>query len=441
MASNGGRDGSPREAATGSSVAASQPSTNLLFPIPPPPEDTRVAALLRRETVGGALVLAATVLALAWANSPWQDVYATVRDFTFGPHVAHLHLSVGEWAAGGLLAIFFFVAGLELKQEFVTGELSRFRRAILPVAAALGGMIVPALVYVAIIVSTGVDALRGWAIPSATDIAFAVAVLGLISTHLPPSLRTFLLTLAVVDDLIAITIIAVFYSGTLTPAYFGGALLALLAFAFVVRRWPRRWWLLLPLAIVTWAMVHGAGVHATVAGLLLGAVVPVRGGDRDPYPAQRLEERWRPVAAGLAVPVFALFAAGVSVSGLRGLTEALTDPVAIGIVAGLVLGKSFGIFGTTFAAARWTRARLDPGLRWIDVYGAALLAGIGFTVSLLISELAFGPGSPHAEHAKIGVLCGSLTAAVLAAVILRIRNRAYRRAEHEEEAEQEKQHE
>ena len=395
-------------------------------------EDSRLAGVLRRETVGGALLLVAAVVALVWANSPWASTYDALRETSFGPEALHLHLTVAEWSADGLLAIFFFVAGLELKREFVSGDLRDPRRAALPVAAAVGGMAVPAVIYVVLNLGTGGDALRGWAIPTATDIAFALAVLAVISTHLPAALRTFLLTLAVVDDLLAITIIAVFYTSDLevTPLLLALAPLAL--FALAVQRRVTSWWLLLPLALVTWALVHASGVHATVAGVLLGFAVPVvrsaaaGGPSAGPGLAEHFEHVWRPVSSGVAVPVFALFAAGVTVGGLSGFLDALRDPVALGIVVALVVGKAVGVTLATFLVARFTKAELDADLAWSDVLGLSLLAGIGFTVSLLIGELAFGAGSERGEHVTIGVLTGSVVAALLAAVVLRLRDRTYR---------------
>lgn len=401
-------------------------------------EAARVADILRKETVGGAILLAATVVAMLWANSPWAESYIALRDHQVGPHSWHLHLSLGTWAADGLLAIFFFVVGLELKREFVAGDLRDPRRAALPILAAVGGMLVPALIYVAVNLDTGDGALRGWAIPTATDIAFAVAILAVVGTHLPAALRTFLLTLAVVDDLFAITIIAVFYTSELHLLPLLGALVPLTLFTLGVQRRIRSWGLLLPLAGAAWALVHASGVHATVAGVLLGFAVPVlrshaQGGpDAGPGLAEHFEHRIRPLSAGVAVPVFAFFAAGVTVGGLSGLGDSLADRVALGIVAGLVIGKVVGIFGTTYLVSRLTRATLDPGLRWLDVLGVSLLAGIGFTVSLLIGELAFGPQSERQEHVKIAVLAGSVAASVLAGVLLRSRNRAYRRIEAEE---------
>ncbi|WP_127783010.1 Na+/H+ antiporter NhaA [Rhodococcus sp. X156] len=415
------------------------PPNNTLFSRGSWPEASRVAHLLRGETLGGALLLVATVAALVWANTPASGAYETLRDFTFGPHALHLDLSVGQWAADGLLAIFFFVAGLEVKREFVAGDLRDPRRAALPVMAALGGMAVPALVYLLVNLNTGDGALQGWAIPTATDIAFALAVLAVISTHLPIALRTFLLTLAVVDDLFAIAIIAVFFTSGLAITPLLLALLPLAAFGWLVQRRVRTWWLLVPLALATWALVHASGVHATVAGVLLAFTVPVvrsqaaGGPDAGPGLAEHFEHRLRPLSSGFAVPVFAFFAAGVTVGGLSGFGDALTDKVAIGIVLGLVVGKTVGVFGATWLVSRFTRAGLDPSLRWVDVFGVSVLAGIGFTVSLLIGELAFGLGSLRDEHVKVGVLTGSVVAALLAAVILRLRNAHYRRVAKTEE--------
>ncbi|MCR6688488.1 Na+/H+ antiporter NhaA [Cellulomonas sp.] len=401
-----------------------------LLPRPSWAESTRVADVLRKETVGGALLLVASVAALVWANSPAAGSYEALRDLRVGPESLHLHLSLGTWAADGLLAVFFFVVGLELKREFVVGDLRDPRRAALPILAAVGGMVAPALVYVAVVASGGRDGLAGWAIPTATDIAFALAVLAVVGTHLPAALRTFLLTLAVVDDLLAVTVIAVFYTDHVQVWPLLGAAAGLVVFTAAVRRGVRAWWVLLPVAVVTWALMHASGIHATVAGVLLGFAIPVArsadGSPGRPGLAEHLEHRLRPLSAGVAVPVFAFFAAGVAVGGGDGLRDSLTDPVALGIVGGLVVGKALGIFGTTWLVARFTRADLDENLRWLDVLALAVLGGIGFTVSLLIGELAFD-SETLAAHVKVGVLTGSLTAAIVAAVLLRARNRAYRR--------------
>lgn len=393
-------------------------------------ETSRITTILRKETVGGALLLVAAGAALIWANSAWAEKYHALTAFKVGTDSLglHLDLTLGGWAADGLLAIFFFVVGLELKREFVAGDLRDPGRAALPIAAAVGGMVVPALIFVGFTAGAGHGAVRGWAIPTATDIAFAVAVLAVISTHLPGSLRTFLLTLAVVDDLLAITVIAIFYTKTIDSSALLFAAIPLGLFAFLVQRRIASWWLLVPLAVVTWAFVHESGVHATVAGVLLGFTVPVasREGDDGPGLAERFEHSLRPVSAGFAVPVFAFFAAGVTFGGFHGLVTALSDPIAMGIVCGLVVGKTVGVFGTTRLLAAVTRASLDSTLRWIDIFGVSMLAGIGFTVSLLIGELAFGTSTPGDDVVKVAVLTGSLLAALLAAVVLRLRNRHYR---------------
>lgn len=407
-------------------------------------ETSRITEILRTETVGGVILLVAAGAALIWANSPWAPSYFALRDLEIGaePLGLHLNLTLGAWAADGLLAIFFFVVGLELKREFVAGDLRDPSRAALPIAAAVGGMVVPALIFVVMNIRSPAGALQGWAIPTATDIAFAVAVLAVISTHLPSALRTFLLTLAVVDDLLAITVIAVFYTDHINVVALAAALVPLAVFALCVQRGVQSFWVLIPLAVATWVLLHESGVHATVAGVLLGFAVPVRrsatrrGVEADEETrvgmAEHFEHVIRPLSAGIAIPVFAFFAAGVAFGGLSGLTSALSDPIALGIVLGLVVGKPVGILLTTRLMASVTRAKLDSSLRWVDVLGMSMLAGIGFTVSLLIGDLAYGLGTNRDELVKVGVLTGSLLAAALAAFVLLTRNAAYRRIHAEE---------
>ncbi|MFF3378212.1 Na+/H+ antiporter NhaA [Streptomyces sp. NPDC002680] len=392
------------------------------------PERTFVADALRTETVGGVLLLLAAIAALVWANTPVKASYEAVLDFHVGPAALGLDLSLQHWAADGLLAVFFFVAGIELKRELVAGDLRDPRAAALPVVAALCGMAVPALVYTLTNV-TGGGSLAGWAVPTATDIAFALAVLAVIGTSLPSALRAFLLTLAVVDDLFAILIIAVFFTDDLNFAALGGAFVGLAVFWLLLRKDVRGWYVYVPLALVIWALMYNSGIHATVAGVAMGLMLRCTTRTEDGEersPGERVEHLVRPLSAGLAVPLFALFSAGVSVSG-GVLGDVFTKPETLGVVLGLVVGKTLGIFGGTWLTARFTRASLSDDLAWADVFAVASLAGIGFTVSLLIGELAFDGDSALTDEVKAAVLTGSLIAALAATVLLKIRNARYRR--------------
>ena len=403
-------------------------------------EFVRIQGILRRESVGGILLLVAATAAMLTANLA-PDFYFGLRDTHLGGTVLgiDLDLSIGHWAADGLLAIFFFLVGLELKHEFVVGDLRDIRTALVPVVAAVGGVAVPATIYVAFNVADP-QALQGWAIPAATDIAFALAVLAVIGSHLPAALRTFLLTLAVADDLIAIAIIAFFYSKHLAPAFLGAEIIPIGLFAFIAYRFQpfltRHWWApwltLVPLAVVAWVLCYAAGVHATVAGVMLAFAVPVRppaGSDAEHGLAGILEHRVRPFSAGVAVPVFAFFSAGVVVSGWQGLLDAVTSSIGLGVIVGLVAGKAIGITGSTWLVTRLRHAQLDPDLAWIDVFGLGVIGGIGFTVSLLVSELSFGQGSASDGIGKVAILTASVLAAVLAAIVLGARNRHYRSVE------------
>lgn len=390
-----------------------------------PSTERSIAEILRTERAGGVLLLAGAVIALIWANSPGGDAYESLKDTVVGPSALHLDLSLAEWAKDGLLAIFFFVVGLELKREIVAGELRRPSTAIVPIVAAVGGMIVPAALYLFINSMSDTGSHAGWAVPVATDIAFAVALLGLVGRWLPTALRAFLLTLAVVDDLLAIIVIAVFFTDTLAMGWLGAAGVCIVIFWWLLRRGHKSPWLLIPLALLTWGFMHASGVHATIAGVALGMVVPAvsRPGEHHSL-AEHWEHRWRPVSAGVAVPVFALFAAGVAIDG-DVVSDAVRDPVAQGVVVGLVIGKPAGILLFTFLVATFTRARLDRGLSWWDVLGMACLGGIGFTVSLLIGDLAFA--GERVMEVKMSVLVGSLTAAIVGSTILAWRDRHYRR--------------
>ncbi len=390
------------------------------------PELRIVGDALRAETVGGVLLLVAAIAALLWANIPAiSESYASVRSFHIGPASLGLDLSLQHWAADGLLAIFFFVAGIELKRELVAGDLRDARAAALPVIAALCGMAVPAVVYVLVnIVGDGSTA--GWAVPTATDIAFALAVLAVIGTSLPSALRAFLLTLAVVDDLFAILIIAVFFTSEIDFLALGGAFVGLALFWFLLRRGVHGWYVYVPLALVIWGLMYNSGVHATIAGVAMGLMLRCTRQEGEQHsPGEHIEHLVRPVSAGLAVPLFALFSAGVSLSD-KAIAQVFTRPETLGVVLGLVIGKTVGIFAGTWLAARFTKAELNEDLAWPDVLAVASLAGIGFTVSLLIGELAFADDAILTDEVKAAVLIGSLIAAVVACVMLKLRNRTYR---------------
>jgi NhaA family Na+:H+ antiporter len=413
-------------------VAAPSPTPRKLLGRLSLPERNYVADALRTETVGGVLLLLAAVAALIWANTPLGDSYTAVSDFHIGPATLGLDLSIEHWAADGLLAIFFFVAGIELKRELVAGELRDPKAAALPVIAALCGMVMPALVYL-VVITAGGGSTAGWAVPTATDIAFALAVLAVIGTSLPSALRAFLLTLAVVDDLFAILIIAVFFTNDLNFAALGGAFVGLAVFWLLLRKGVRGWYVYVPLALVVWGLMYNSGVHATIAGVAMGLMLRCSRREGEEHsPGEHIEHLVRPLSAGVAVPLFALFSAGVAVTG-ESLTDVFTKPETLGVVLGLVVGKALGIFGGTWLAARFTKAELNEDLAWPDVLALATLAGIGFTVSLLIGELAFTGDATLTDEVKASVLMGSLIAAILAAVLLKRRVRVYQALAADEE--------
>ncbi|WP_229852457.1 Na+/H+ antiporter NhaA [Streptomyces albospinus] len=397
----------------------------------PLPERNFIADALRAETVGGVLLLVAAVAALIWANTLGGS-YEAVRGLHIGPARLGLDLSLQHWAANGLLAVFFFVAGIELKRELVAGELRDRKAAALPVIAALCGMATPAVVYFTVN-AVGGGSLKGWAVPTATDIAFALAVLAVIGTSLPSALRAFLLTLAVVDDLFAILIIAIFFTSKIDFLALGFAVVGLAIFYLLLRKGVRGWYVYVPLAVVIWALMENSGVHATIAGVTMGLMLRCHRRDGETQsPGEHIEHLVRPLSAGLAVPLFALFSAGVSITG-GAVHDVFTRPETLGVVLGLIVGKACGIFGGTWFTARFTKAELNPDLRWPDVFAVASLAGIGFTVSLLIGELAFAKDPALADEIKASVLIGSLLAALLAGILLKIRNNKYRRLCDEEE--------
>lgn len=379
----------------------------------------RLLQRLTDEVTGGVVLLIAAVLALAWANSPWADAYHGLAGAVLGPAALHLDLTVAQWASDGLLAVFFFVVGVELKHELTAGSLRHPREAAVPVLAAVGGMVLPAAIFLAVVGIAGEPAAaRGWAIPTATDIAFALAVLAVFGRGLPRALRLFLLTLAVVDDLLAIVVIAIGYTEHISGPMLAAALAGVAVFAGLVRLRRASWWLLLPVAVVTWGFMHASGVHATIAGVALGFCVPAVGvhGEAEPR-THRYDDLVRPWSAGVALPVFAFFAAGVTLIGGSG-SEVGRQPVFYAVLIGLLAGKLVGVLGTTALVTRFTPLRLPDAIGLRDLLPIGLLTGIGFTVALLIAELSF-EDDPHRSAAKAGVLAASLLAGVLGAAGLR----------------------
>jgi NhaA family Na+:H+ antiporter len=374
------------------------------------------ARYLRTETVGGYVLLGATAVALLSANGPWQEAYFALRDTELAG------LTVADWAKDGLLALFFFVAGLELKRELVVGELSRLKNALLPVIAAVGGMVVPALVALA--VGWGDPRIGdAWPIPVDTDIAFALGVLALTASNLPASARVFLLSLAVVDDLGAIVLIAILFTASIDLLAAAAAVVLLGLYWLAQRRRIRTPLLYVPLAAATWFAVHEMGVHATIAGVALALLTRVR---TDPgeeeSPCLRLEHRLQPWSAGFAVPVFALFAAGIPISA-DVLGRLFSDRLALAVIIGLVVGKLVGIVGAALVAVWIGAARLPDDLGKRDLVAVAMLGGVGFTVSLLLADLSLD--GADMELAKGAVLIGSLVASLVAAILLRRRSRAH----------------
>lgn len=384
----------------------------VLFARPDNQDAIAIADVLRMETFGGIFMLVAAVAGITWANLHTASYHAVQRTY-LGP------LNLQHWAADGLLTVFFFVAGMELKRELTAGSLRRPAQAMVPIAAAIGGMIVPAGIYLAINLTMDGGRTDGWAIPMATDIAFALTVLALAGPRLPVGLRAFLLTLAIVDDIGAIAVIAVVFTSSLAWAWLGGALACALVWFVLQRARIDAWPIYLVLFLIAWWCMYSSGVHATITGVLLGLLTRTSAAETlDPI--DRWEHFWRPISSSIAVPIFALMSAGVVVTG-PALQRIVTEPVALGIIAGLIVGKVIGISGAAWLAARITKAALPEGLRWSDVFSVAMLGGIGFTVALLVTELSF-PGDPALlDAAKAAVLIGSVLSAVIATVLLRRR--------------------
>ncbi|AWB09117.1 Na+/H+ antiporter NhaA (plasmid) [Azospirillum humicireducens] len=373
---------------------------------------------MKSEASGGILLMIAAALALIVANSPLSGVYfGTLHSYVLG-------LSIGHWVNDGLMAIFFLLVGLEIKREMLDGQLSSWSRRILPGVAAAGGMMVPALIYVAFN-SGDPEAIRGWAIPAATDIAFALGVLSLLGPRVPTSLKVFLTALAIIDDLGAVIIIALFYTADLSMPALGAAALILAALIALNRFGVQTLWPYLILGLGLWGAVLLSGVHATLAGVTLALTIPLRPAPGKPddmhSPLHRLEHGIHGWVAYLIVPVFGFANAGVSFAGMD--SSILTGSLPLGIAMGLFVGKMVGVFGTAWLTVRLGFADMPAGANTAQLFGVSLLCGIGFTMSLFIGALAF-PASPELGDAvKVGVFAGSLLSATTGALLLRLVSR------------------
>ena len=378
---------------------------------------TRISRIIHHDAFGGLLLITAAVAALIMDNSPLAWVYDAILTTPVNVSIGALVLDkpLLLWINDGLMAVFFFFVGLEIKREFIEGRLSSWRQSALPASAAVGGMVAPALIYAAFNWGDPV-AIAGWAIPAATDIAFALGVLALLGNRVPPALKVTLLALAILDDLGAIIIIAVFYTSDLSLS---SLLIAAVCTAILVafnRMNVMRPSLYIMVGIVMWVCVLKSGVHATLAGVVLAFCIPLRTGSKDtPSPLHSLEEGLHPWVAFFIMPVFAFANAGVPLFGLQ-LADLLA-PIPLGIALGLFLGKQLGVFGFAWLAVRAGIAHLPAGVSWLQIYGLSLLAGVGFTMSLFIGTLAFADPE-HAAQVRLGVLGGSLLSAVLGYIVL-----------------------
>ncbi|MFC3327271.1 Na+/H+ antiporter NhaA [Mesorhizobium cantuariense] len=369
---------------------------------------------LESEAAGGIILMAAAALALIVANSPLAETYFSALHAYLGP------LSVSHWVNDGLMAVFFLLVGLEIKREMLDGQLSTWPRRVLPGIAAAGGMLIPALVYVAIN-SNNAAALSGWAIPTATDIAFALGVLSLLGSRVPASLKVFLTALAIIDDLGAVIIIAIFYTSGLSLAYLGAAFAVIAALVVLNRMRVMTLVPYLVLGVILWVLVLKSGVHATLAGVALALTIPLErsagiGHDLDHSPLHRLEHGLHKMVAFVVIPIFGFANAGVSLAGLS--LGALIEPLTLGVAAGLVIGKLVGVFGASALAIRLGFADLPAHAGWSHMIGISLLCGIGFTMSLFIGLLAFASDVALQDAVKVGILAGSFIAAILGAAVL-----------------------
>ena len=369
----------------------------------------------RREKLAGLILMASALVALIAANSPAAYAYSSVLHLPLGPTLPRVGiLNVHGWIADGLMAIFFLLVGLEVKREWYDGQLSTAAERRLPIIAAAAGMAVPALIY---LVVTGFDPalIRGWAIPSATDIAFAIGVLALLGNRAPPSVKLLLVTIAIIDDIGAVVIIALAYTASLDWIAIGAVLAITGVMAGFNKLGVRRLWPYLLGFAALWLAMLVSGIHPTIAGVVAALTIPL-GRDEGQSPLKRLEHAIHPWVMFGVMPLFGLASAGVA---LTGGIDAIAQPLPLAVLAGLFVGKQLGVFGAIWLAVKTRLCPAPPGARWPQLYGASLLCGIGFTMSLFIGELAF-PGSPaEAEAAKLGILAGSLLSALAGWTVLR----------------------
>ena len=368
-----------------------------------------IKAFLDSETSGGNILMAVAALALIVANSSAGSAYFEILEQKY------LGLSVLHWINDALMALFFLLVGLEIKREFIGGELSSWSTRSLPAIAALGGMAAPAIVYV-LLNSATPETLSGWAIPAATDIAFALGILALAGKRVPMSLKVFLAALAIMDDLGAVIIIAIFYTAELNIWALGGVAAVTLILGGMNRFGVKALALYLILGVGLWILMHESGVHATLAGVVLALTIPISGDENSPL--HRLEHGLHKPVAFLIVPIFGFANAGVSLAGLS--METFTHPVTLGVAAGLFIGKQIGVFGATWLAVKMKLAAMPREATWAQVYGVSLLCGVGFTMSLFIGLLAFPGHADWVEEVKIGVLTGSILSAIAGLTVLRL---------------------
>ena len=369
------------------------------------------------EASSGLVLLFAAIIALYLSNSIYSEFYFKTLSahFAVGTENFNLDLSIIHWINDVLMAIFFFVVTLEIKREFLQGELSKPKQALLPIIGAVGGMIVPAAIYIIINFNTP-DSIRGWAIPSATDIAFSIGVLSLLGSRVPISLKVFLMALAIIDDLGAIIIIAFFYTSELNYLNLGLLLITFVILLFLNKFKVRIFTPYLLFGIFLWFFTHGSGIHATIAGVLLALSIPHRKNKNDFSLLLKLEHILSPYVAFGIMPLFALANAGVSLTGLS--LASLLNPIPLGILCGLFFGKQIGVFVFSYISVKMKFAQMPNNVTWMKLYGVALLTGIGFTMSLFVGNLAFVENTNHINGVKIGVLAGSLLSTLVGYFVL-----------------------